>query len=338
MNITNTTSPSPVSRPPLPRNIPAFIVSLLFVLIAVTSLSYVAYLMAAKKMCQRKDEENDPPFHAWSDKTLHIHKLANPRKRTVRMCGGNICNRYTLLVWRTCIWLYSLVTLIFWSGTNSTTGEMNGSGFMFYTVLTWLNFCLMYLCLVVVSISDIIGVKPENSVAARLLGRVAGLYFAVAFQNSLFTDLIFYLLLSWVVPPGFMESLLNLSMHGPLNMMVLCLEIWMVDMPYAMSYITVPFIPILLYWFGWSMAFLIAPDIITWLPYWFLQFTWLLPPVIIGIFILSVGVHTLCVKLIRACDRCCPSELVETSIEEEESNTAGSRGASTGELQLKVGP
>ena len=32
-------------------------------------------------------------------------------------------------------------------------------------------------------------------IAARLLGRVAGLYFAVAFQNSLFTHLIFYLLL-----------------------------------------------------------------------------------------------------------------------------------------------
>ena len=74
---------------------------------------------------------------------------------------------------------------------------------MFYTVLTWLNFCLMYLCLVVVSISDIVGVKPENSVAARLLGRVAGLYFAVAFQNSLFTSNLLFitvLTLNWLTP------------------------------------------------------------------------------------------------------------------------------------------
>ena len=187
-----------------------------------------------------------------------------------------------------------------------------------------MNFSLSYFCLVLVSILEIAGYKQETSRFARVIGRVAGLSWAVVFSNSLFTDIVFYALLATLVPEGFLESLLNLSMHGPINMLILGLEVWLVPMPYSMSYITMTFVPILLYWLGWSLAFLFGS--VNWLPYFFLKFTWALPVFIVAILLMSIGIHVICVKLIRSCNNCCNQDHVfETDVSGEKKSTNATR-------------
>ena len=294
---TNTTVPSP-SFPPPPRNIAAFLVALVVVALFVTFVSYLCYKCAANTLCSASLKTT--PFQTWSPHHFDLHRLTHPRPRTQRLCPA--CNTYTVLAWRGAIFLFALVFL-------SVRGADNPAHFRFLTVLTWLLFTIVYALLVGVSIAEIRGYNALTSTFARVLSRMAGFGFVIAVQNSMVIDVGFYALLSWNIPADRLYQFSSLVWHGPINLLILLCEIWIVDMPYEMSYLTVPWVPIIVYWLGWSVAFLVVnPTDRYWFPYWFFNFTWLLPMVIVGIMVLSTGLHALCVVVVRKCGRCCGGE------------------------------
>ena len=174
------------------------------------------------------------------------------------------------------------------------------------TVLTWLLYSIEYGLLVVTSIVAVAGGRRDTNdtthCLSRVLGRVAGLGFVVVVQSSCIIDLTFYGLLSWTLSADKLLQFQSLTWHGPINVILLCIELWMVDMPFEMSYLTLPTLPIIVYWLGWSFTFIVAPTAVEKFPYWFFNFTWLLPIVVFAILLLTVGIHALCVVVIQLCD------------------------------------
>ena len=152
------------------------------------------------------------------------------------------------------------------------------------------------------------------------------MFFYIVLVATVQTDLLFYALLAPIAKN--LWSFFSLVVHGPVNLIFIYVELWLVDFPYFPSMAVFLFIPIEIYFAVWVVAMLADPTL--WSFYWFFSFSWVTVFLFIGLFVLYLVIHVANLYVARCCREakvCC-----NVHIDEKEDGA----GESSHEINLSV--
>ena len=247
---------------------------------------------------------------------LSLRRIATPRARAQRMCGS-CCGAKLLLAWR----VSALIFYIVFSATHpfltmgSYTGTTHYLALILFAVLTVASACFL--------------TSPDHS-KLRYLGPVGGILFYIVLVATVQTDLIFYALLAPIARNVW--GIFSLVVHGPINLIFVYVELWLVDFAYYPSMAVFLFIPIEIYFAVWAIAMLSDPKL--WSYYWFLSFSWVTVILFLGMFVLYLIIHIANLYVAKSCReaKCCCNVVADMTEDDE----AEGDGSSAVEISISV--